>query len=220
MAIKLAKYKICSQNRINLWESQKLEGFKHKKWSWAFNKRNKRTIFSSAFFIQHRKSLRFLYKGVLRLSVLLRLSRSKINRKQFTTLFSKFRNKTPSFFLFLNRLNTRLDFILYNSNLLNSIFKIRQIILHGGVMINGKKCISPNIFLQEGDIIQITPKLKYTLYKELYNDQVLRKPLCPYLEVNYNTLTCAVLSTNRQNKSSVPYEVENNQLYLMNFLNR
>ena len=38
------KYKICYQNRINLWEQKKLYNFKHKKWLWLSSKK-KKTLF-------------------------------------------------------------------------------------------------------------------------------------------------------------------------------
>ena len=216
MSNRPVKYKICYQNRINLWEQKKLYNFKHKKWLWLSSKK-KKTLFGSIFFIQHRKSLRFLYKGFLRLRSLLRLSRSRIKRKQFLNLFNKFKKKSPRFYLFLNKLNTRLDFVLYNTNFVQSVYQIRQIILHRGVTVNGSICNTPSKFLFPGDIIKITPKFQYLVYKQVYTSNSIRKPLCSFLEVNYNTLSCFILSVNQENKSTVLYDTENN-LSLLNFI--
>ena len=41
MANRPTKYKICYQNRINLWEQKKLYNFKHKKWLWLSSKKKK-----------------------------------------------------------------------------------------------------------------------------------------------------------------------------------
>lgn len=210
------KYKICYQNRINLWDRKKLHNFRHKKWLWLSSKK-KKTLFGSIFFIQHRKSLRFLYKGFLKLRSLLRLSRSRIKQRQFLNLFNKFKKKSPRFYLFLNKLNTRLDFVMHNASFIQSVYEIRQLIIHGGITINGEVCTTPGRFLVPGDIIKITPKFQYRVYKQLYNENFVKKPLCAFLEVNYNTLTCFILSSNQDNKISTPYKLENN-LGLLNFI--
>ena len=216
MANRPTKYKICYQNRINLKKKKKLYNFKHKKWLWLSSKK-KKTLFGSIFFIQHRKSLRFLYKGFLRLRSLLRLSRSRMKQKQFLSLFDKFKKKSPRFYLFLNKLNTRLDFVLYNANFIQSVYQIRQLIIHRGILVNGTICDTPSRFLSSGDTVEISSKFQYFVYKQLYSGTLVKKPLCPFLEVNYNTLTCMTLSTNQQNKISVPYDVESD-LSLLNFI--
>jgi len=210
------KYKICYQNRINLWEQKKLHSFKNRKWLWLSSK-NKKTIFGSIFFIQHRKSLRFIYKGFLRLRSLLRFSRSRMKQKQFTTLFNKYKRRSPRFFLFLNKLNTRLDYILYNTNFVKSVYQLRQLILHGGITVNGFVCTNPNRFLFSGDTVGVLPSFQYNIYKTIYTNPTIRKPLCSFLEVNYNTLSCVIFALDQSKKTSVPYDLENNSS-LLNFI--
>lgn len=210
------KYKICFQNRINLWGQQKMFNFRNKKWGWCSSK-NKKTVFGSIFFIQHRKSLRFLFKGFLRLRALLRFSRSLIKNKQFVRLFKNFNKKSPKFNLFLNKLNTRLDFVIYNSGFLGSIFLIRQQILHGCIVVNGVVNKSPNFFLKSGDLIEIQMFKRYHAFKKLYLNTFLKKPLCSFLEINFNNLSITLLPLLKKNFIETPYEDSKN-IGLLNFL--
>lgn len=210
------KYKICFQNRINLWNQQKLYKFRNKKWLWSSSK-NKKTLFSSIFFIQHRKSLRFLFKGFLRLRSLLRFSRSLIKNNQFISLLKIFNKKTPKFHLFLNKLNTRLDFVIFNSGFFKSVFSIRQHILHGCITVNGYIINSPNLYLKSGDIVEIKNSYKYYVFKNLYTFDYLKKPLCHFLELNLNNLSIILLPSFKKNFIQLPYEDSKN-LGLLNFL--
>jgi len=90
-------------------------------------------------------------------------------------------------------------------------------IIHGGITVNGEICNTPGCFLVPGDTVKINPKFQYMVYKQLYTTNLIKKPVCPFLEVNYNTLTCFILSMNQENKTSTPYQLENN-LSLLNFI--
>ncbi len=216
MSIIRNKYKICFQNRINLWNQQKLYKFSKKKWSWFSSKKNK-TLFNSIFFIQHRKSLRFLFKGFLRLRSLLRFSRSLIKNNSFIKLLKTFNKKSPKFYLFLNKLNTRLDFVIFNSGFFKSIFSIRQYILHGCITVNGYSVNSPNIYLKSGDLVEIVNCHKYYVFKNMYTFDNLKKPLCHFLELNLNNLSIILLPSLKKNFTQLPYEDSKN-LGLLNFL--
>ena len=43
------KYKICYQNRINLWEQKKLHSFKNRKWLWLSSKNKKNNFWFYLF---------------------------------------------------------------------------------------------------------------------------------------------------------------------------
>jgi ribosomal protein S4 len=90
-------------------------------------------------------------------------------------------------------------------------------IIHGGITVNGKVCNTPGCFLVPGDTVKINAKFQYMVYKQLYTTNFVKKPVCPFLEVNYNTLTCFILSMNQDNKTSTPYQLENH-LSLLNFI--
>jgi len=210
------KYKICFQNRLNLWNQDKVSNFRKKKWSWNFSK-NKKTIFSSIFFVEHRKSLRFIFKGFLRLRSLLRFSRSLIREKQFMTVLKKLKKRTPKFFLFLNKINTRLDFVLYNTGFFSSIFEVRQVIIHGGIIVNGSVNKKPSMYLKEGFSVSLRPHIKYVIFKRIYQRQALLKPLYDLIEINYNTLSITVLPFSKSSRRVVPYS-DASKIGVLNFI--
>ena len=139
-----------------------------------------------------------------------------MKQRQLFSLFFKYKRKSPKFILFLNKLNSRLDFVIYNSNFVNSVFHIRQLISHGFVVVNGAKCTNPGFFLHLGDIVSFTPEFKLYIYKWIVQKGYIRKPLCSSLEINYNTLASMFFYTDF---SSVPYTIEDKtDLGVLNFI--
>ena len=55
------------------------------------------------------------------------------------------------------------------------------------------------------------------VYKKLYTTNHIKKPICPFLEVNYNTLTCFLISSNKEVKSTVPYDLTSG-ISILNFI--
>lgn len=63
---------------------------------------------------------------------------------------------TPA--LFIERLECRLDNIVYRLKLAPSIFAAQQLVSHGHVLVNGKKVDRRSFFVRPGMIISIKPK--------------------------------------------------------------
>ncbi|MDA9815962.1 30S ribosomal protein S4 [Alphaproteobacteria bacterium] len=57
-------------------------------------------------------------------------------------------------------LESRLDAVLYRSKLVPTVFAARQIINHGHVLLNGKRCNIGSVMLRNGDELQIKDKVK------------------------------------------------------------
>ena len=57
-------------------------------------------------------------------------------------------------------LESRLDAVLYRSKLVPTVFAARQIINHGHVLLNGKRCNIGSVMLRTGDELQIKDKVK------------------------------------------------------------
>ncbi|KAJ2616251.1 hypothetical protein H4S08_000880 [Coemansia sp. RSA 1365] len=97
----------------------------------------------------------------------------------------------------------RLDFILFRSHFVSSIWMARQIIVHKKVKLNGKTFIYPSHRVKDGDVIAVDPESVVTLKKpadgskELdFVSQPYQQPwmfLPEYLEVNYNTCSTVFL---------------------------
>ena len=57
-------------------------------------------------------------------------------------------------------LESRLDAVLYRAKLAPTVFASRQIINHGHVMLNGKRCNIASVMLKAGDALQLRDKAK------------------------------------------------------------
>ena len=63
---------------------------------------------------------------------------------------------TPA--LFIERLECRLDNIVYRLKLAPSIFAAQQLVAHGHVLVNGKKVDRRSFFVRPGMVVSIKPK--------------------------------------------------------------
>lgn len=61
--------------------------------------------------------------------------------------------------LLIQRLETRLDNIVYRLGFANSRHQARQYVSHGHVLVNGKKVNIPSYQVAEGDVVSLTPKM-------------------------------------------------------------
>lgn len=93
----------------------------------------------------------------------------------------------------------RLDTILYRAHFAHSMYQARQLINHCHVYVNGRVQQVASYSLQAGDIVQLKninePLIKqynWTLLKAA-NTSVFKH--CPYIEVDYRTMTLIYLYT-------------------------
>lgn len=134
-------------------------------------KRKKRTIKINNYI--NRIKLRRFYGNIGERQIKSLLRRSKLS----SNILSR------SFFYFLE---SRLDTILYRSNLFDSIYHTRQVINHKKIYVNGKLVNKPGFIVSVGDIIHVSDYNLYyiNLKQKLQN----KKILCnypSYLEINY-----------------------------------
>ena len=106
-------------------------------------------------------------------------------------------------------LETRLDTILYRTNLFSSIYEIRQQINHKKILINGKLSQNHSTCVQVGDVISIQPELYFSKYKsllnKLQNDAILTN-YPPYLEINYKIGCILLIRQPRPEEISYPFK--------------
>ena len=74
----------------------------------------------------------------------------------------------------LSLLERRLDNVLYRLKLATTRTQARQIIVHGHVLVNGKKVYSPSYLVNMDDVITLAPNV---LEKKAFLDQVIDKRL-------------------------------------------
>lgn len=88
-----------------------------------------------------------------------------LGESQFAICAEKAEKMTGNTAINLMRLlETRLDNVIYRTGLAESRSHARQIVSHGGVMVNGKKVSIPSFHVSEGDVIE--PKNK-DAYKDV-----------------------------------------------------
>ncbi|KAJ1930217.1 hypothetical protein IWQ60_000542, partial [Tieghemiomyces parasiticus] len=95
----------------------------------------------------------------------------------------------------------RVDFIVFRSHFVSSIYKARWIINTGMVTVNGKKVNIPSYTVDDGDVVQVDPRVVCTLKKAedgtlKFNEVPFMQPwmfIPEYLEVNYNTCSTVYL---------------------------
>jgi small subunit ribosomal protein S4 len=76
--------------------------------------------------------------------------------------------------MLLSLLERRLDNVLYRSKLASTRKQARQIIVHGHVLVNGKKVYSPSLLVFVDDEISMAPKVES---KPVFLEQVIDKRL-------------------------------------------
>ena len=79
-----------------------------------------------------------------------------IGEKQFKKYYQEaVRRKGDTGLNLIGILESRMDALLYRSKLAPTVFAARQLINHGHVMLNGKRCNIASVMLKPGDVIQL-----------------------------------------------------------------
>lgn len=137
------------------------------------------------FNLHARQSLNLFYGGLLKryFKTLLKLT---INDPQLKN------NLYTSTTFLIERLESRLDSILYRSHFVPSIRSARQMILHNHIRVNGKKVKNNAFKLKKGDLVLVSPNLQKRIKSNLSRTTLW--PLPPkYLQINYRTFQIVIL---------------------------
>ena len=82
-----------------------------------------------------------------------------IGEKQFRRYFAEAeRRKGDTGENLIGILESRLDAIVYRLKISPTVFAARQLVSHGHIMLNGKKCNIPSAMIKVGDIIELKEK--------------------------------------------------------------
>jgi small subunit ribosomal protein S4 len=106
-------------------------------------KRKKKSDFGIQ--LEEQQKLKAIY-GMLTRSQLVRYFKDAVHSK----------GNTPS--LFIERLECRLDNIVYRLKLAPSIFAAQQFVSHGHILVDGKKVDRRSFFVRPGMVVSIKPK--------------------------------------------------------------
>lgn len=102
-------------------------------------------------------------------------------------------------------LETRLDNLVYRLGFASSIRQARQMVVHGHILVNGKKLDIPSYIVDVGDTIELKEKSKdIELFKENFNNFFLNQ--YPYLEKDENNMSGILVKYPERNE--IPIEID------------
>jgi ribosomal protein S4 len=184
--------KIQSSFRNNGFLNEKIQTFKKRKWSKTINSNVNNRIDSTNL---RKKSLyptHLNYKQRLSAKQMFRAIYGFMNDQQLKNIFIQAkRSQRLTNLAVLQKLETRLDILVYRAGFATSLFEARQYINHGYFLVNSKQVFDKNISLSVGDTFCVDNKYKKTfltaLIKKAKEDSLLyKKPT--YIEIDYRNL--------------------------------
>ena len=102
-------------------------------------------------------------------------------------------------------LESRLDAVLYRSKLAPTVFAARQIINHGHVMLNGKRCNIASVMLKAGDALQLRDKAKQ-IPAILEGIASIERDVPEYIETDHDKMSATLVRA--PSLDEVPYPVQ------------
>lgn len=215
-------YKKFIRLRKNIQNRDKLYNFKKTKWQKFLKqvlklKKQKVRLYDHTRY--YKPKFGFNFKNKFRFYLFskqqLNLFYGKLSEKYLNqvcvTAYNRFKNQNNKYFVnknsyFLEFLESRLDTILYRAQFVQSMRSAKQLISHGKVFINGTKIKINSYIIKKGDLIEIHPISHYYLKKNISLSKM--KYIIPkYLEINFKTFQCLIISDISYNKimSNFPF---------------
>lgn len=125
--------------------------------------------------------------------------------KQFRLTFGEAeRQKGVTGETLLNRLESRLDTVVYRAGFANSRNEARQLVLHGHFSVNGQKVNTPSYILRSGDTVTLREKSKKIdrIVKAL--EAVDRRGVPSWLELDKNAMKASLKATPVRAEMTLP----------------
>lgn len=125
--------------------------------------------------------------------------------KQFANYVHKAeKSKESTGTVLIQLLECRLDNIVYRLGLASSIRQARQMVVHGHILVNGKKVDRPSFGLNVGDVVSLREKSQSNaMFKENFENSELNT--LPYLEKNMEKFSGTLIK--RPERSEIPIEI-------------
>ena len=106
-------------------------------------------------------------------------------------------------------LETRMDAVLYRSKIAPTVFAARQLINHGHVMLNGKRCNIGSVILKAGDTLQLKEKSK-TIPAILEGVASTERDVPEYIEADHDKMTVSFVRIPTLDEVPYPVQMEPN----------
>ncbi len=103
-------------------------------------------------------------------------------------------------------LERRLDNIVYRMGFAPSIPSARQMVVHGHILVNGRKVDQPSFSLSEGDQVSVKEKSKKMLLIEEGLARSMARGSLPYIEVDKENLKGTLLSI--PDRTQIPLAID------------
>lgn len=125
--------------------------------------------------------------------------------KQFANYVHKAeKSKESTGTVLVQLLECRLDNIVYRLGLASSIRQARQMVVHGHILVNGKKVDRPSFGLNVGDIVSLREKSQSNaMFKENFENSELNT--LPYIEKNMEKFSGTLIK--RPERNEIPIEI-------------
>ena len=133
-----------------------------------------------------------------------------IGEKQFKKYYQKAtRLKGDTGQNLVGILETRLDAVLYRSKMVPTVFAARQIINHGHVLLNGKRCNIGSVIVKAGDVIQLREKAKQ-MPSILEGIGSIERDVPEYIEADHDKMNATFLRIPTLDEVPYPVQMEPN----------
>ena len=106
-------------------------------------------------------------------------------------------------------LETRMDAVLYRSKIAPTVFAARQLINHGHVMLNGKRCNIGSVILKAGDVLSLKDKSK-TIPAILEGIASTERDVPEYIEADHDKMTVTFVRIPTLDEVPYPVQMEPN----------
>ena len=106
-------------------------------------------------------------------------------------------------------LETRMDAVLYRSKIAPTVFAARQLINHGHVMLNGKRCNIGSVILKPGDVLSLKEKSK-TIPAVLEGIASTERDVPEYVEADHDKMTVSFVRIPTLDEVPYPVQMEPN----------
>ena len=133
-----------------------------------------------------------------------------MNERQFRNVYKKaIMKKGDTAENLIGLLERRLDAVIYRSKLSNTIFSSRQLINHGHVNVNGKRCNISSRMIKVGDVISLNDKAK-TIPAVLQAIETSERDVPDYIDVDHSKFSGGILRIPALDEIPYPVQMETN----------
>ena len=195
---KINKLKTLIKLKINIFYNFKVLKFQHKKWQHfliyfknqlKFSKFNKyKVIDQNIVFINKKNFLELNYKNYYKkkfiFSKLFNKFFGNLSKKYYYNLNYKIKNFLNIKQTVIQKLESRLDLILYRSKFVTSIKFAKQFISNGHIFVNNKIIKMHSFILKSGDLVSLNGLINSSI---VLADKLLWPAIFNFLVINYKT---------------------------------